>query len=236
MDHTFAFLAGTLSILSPCVLPLVPVVLTGANKMHRFGPVALMGGLVLSFTLAGLFIAQFGFTIGINQNTMRYFAAVIIGLAGVFMLLNSLQEKFVAVIDPFLNGLRNYIDRFQVAGLKGQFMLGALLGLVWTPCVGPTLGAAVGLAMQTETMLNASTVMAAFAFGAGVPLLIIAYAGAQIITKRKKMSVMAKYGKPALGVILLYTGISILTGLDKTVEILLTNSMPEWLVDLTTRF
>ena len=139
------------------------------------------------------------------------------------------------MIEPLLKGLRNYIDRFHVAGLGGQFTLGALLGLVWTPCVGPTIGAAVGLAMQKETMIQAASVMAAFAIGAGTPLVILAYAGEKVMVRRKKLGLLARFGKPALGILLAYTGVSIITGLDKVLEIALTKAMPEWLVDLTTR-
>ncbi|MES0492057.1 MAG: cytochrome c biogenesis CcdA family protein [Leptospirales bacterium] len=236
MTHLFAFAAGTLSTLSPCVLPLIPVVLAGASKHNRFGPLALMAGLVLSFTLAGIFIAQFGFSLGMNQQTIRTFAAVILLVAGLFLLLTSLQQRFIMMIDPLLNGLRNYIDRFQGSGLGGQLTLGLLLGFVWAPCVGPTLGAASGLAMQTETLIGATLVMVVFAIGAGTPLVIIAYAGERFMTKRKKMSKFARYGKPILGVLLAYTGLSIITGLDKYVEMHITEAMPQWLIDITTRF
>lgn len=236
MTHLFAFAAGMLSILSPCVLPLAPVVLAGAKGKSKYGPVALMAGLVLSFTLAGLFIAQLGFTLGIGPETLRYFAATLLLLAGLFLLFSSLQQKFVTWIDPLLNGVRNYLNRFHASGFAGQGALGALLGIVWAPCIGPTLGAAAALAMQTETMPEAASVMAVFALGTGLPLLAVAYAGERLLSRKKKMSGLARIIKPVLAILLIYTGISILTGFDRILESAITGAMPQWLIDLTTRF
>ncbi|MBI3794974.1 MAG: cytochrome c biogenesis protein CcdA [Nitrospinae bacterium] len=236
MTFLLAFLAGLLSILSPCVLPLVPVVLAGAVQQNKMAPLALMGGLVVTFTATGMLFAAFGFGAGLDKETTKVIAGVIMIFAAIFILVAQVQERFTLLAEPLFDRLRNFIARFNAQGLGGQAALGALLGVVWSPCAGPTLGAAVGLAMQKESMAGASFVMFAFAVGAVTPLLVLAYAGSYAIFKRKSLSGFARFAKPALGVFLLLIGASIVTGADKTVEGFLTKLMPAWVVDLTTRF
>jgi cytochrome c biogenesis protein CcdA len=121
-------------------------------------------------------------------------------------------------------------------GLWGQFALGALLGIVWSPCSGPTLGAAVGLAAQGENLGSAALTMSAFALGAATPILLLAYGSRQaILARRGWMSEASRVGKPLMGAALVGIGLFIVTGLDKTVETALTNAMPDWLVSVTTR-
>ena len=81
----FAFLAGVLSTLSPCVLPLIPIIIGAATNQHRLGPLALAGGLTLSFAVIGTALASLGSSIGIAQDGFRLFAAIIMGLIGIVL-------------------------------------------------------------------------------------------------------------------------------------------------------
>lgn len=236
MNLVFGFTAGVVSILSPCVLPLIPVVLAGAVFQHRFGPLALMGGLVLSFTATGFLFAVFGIGLGLERETVRIAAAVVMVLAGILIFFANLQQRLLRLTEPVFEGLKTFIGRFNARGLGGQAALGALLGIVWSPCAGPTLGAAIGLAMQKDSLLNASTVMLAFAIGAVTPLLLITYGSGYAIGRRQRLAVVARFAKPVLGLFLLLVGASIISGTDKVAEVYLTKAMPVWLVDITTRF
>lgn len=121
-------------------------------------------------------------------------------------------------------------------GLWGQYALGALLGVVWSPCSGPTLGAAVGLAAQGENLGSAALTMSAFALGAVTPILLLAYGSRRaILARRDWMNDVARVGKPVMGAALVGIGFIIVTGLDKVIETTLTNAMPDWLVSVTTR-
>jgi cytochrome c-type biogenesis protein len=147
-----ATLAGILSTLSPCVLPLIPIVLGTASSEHRYGPVALAGGLALSFTAIGLFAATIGFAIGLDAGVFRAVAALLLIGIGVVLVLPRLQAGLALAAGPAGNWTEQRLGGFSTAGLPGQFAVGLLLGAVWSPCVGPTLGAASVLAAQGEDL------------------------------------------------------------------------------------
>ena len=141
-----------LSVLSPCVLPLLPIVLGTAASAHRLGPVALAAGLAISFTAIGLFVATVGFAAGLDTGVFRTVSAILLIGVGLVLLVPKLQEQFALAAAPVSNWAGSYADNFTPGGLAGQFGLGLLLGAVWSPCVGPTLGAASVLAAKGEDL------------------------------------------------------------------------------------
>lgn len=233
----FGFAAGALSTLSPCVLPLLPVLLGGALQQHRLAPLALAAGLATSFTTVGLFIATLGFTAGIDSAMVRTAAAFLMAGFGIVMLVPRLQLALVTAAGPLTDGANGLLGRISGDGLGGQFLLGLLLGAVWSPCAGPTLGAAIGLAAQSGTTAQAALIMLVFSLGATAPMLALAYGSRQAMAARRdRLARLAHWGKPVMGAILLVMGVLILTGLDKMIETALTAVMPPWLVAVTTRF
>src|SRR5712691_6014393 len=147
-----ALIAGILSTLSPCVLPLVPIVVGAAMGEHRYGPVALAAGLSLSFVAIGLFVATFGFAAGLDQDLFRSIAAVILIVVGGVLLMPRWQAQLATAAGPVGNWAQSRAGGFSARGLGGQFIVGLLLGAVWSPCVGPTLGAASVLAARAENL------------------------------------------------------------------------------------
>ena len=166
MDLTalFAVVAGILSTLSPCVLPLLPVVLGTAVSKHRYGPVALAGGLALSFVAIGLFVALIGFSIGLDLSVFRTAAGLLMIAIGAVLMMPRLQMQFATVAGPVGNWTEQRFGGFDTAGLKGQFLLGLLLGAVWSPCVGPTLGAASIMAARGENIGEVVATMVAVSY------------------------------------------------------------------------
>lgn len=134
-----AFLAGSLSILSPCVLPLTPVVLGAAVAEHRLGPVALAAGLATSFTAIGLFVATIGYAIGLDGDIFRMIGAATLAAFGIILMLPNLQARLATAAGPLSNWSQQRLGGGPTTGLRGQFGVGLLLGTVWGPCVGPTL-------------------------------------------------------------------------------------------------
>jgi cytochrome c biogenesis protein CcdA len=127
------------------------------------------------------------------------------------------------------------LGRLAPSGVAGQFLIGALLGVVWVPCSGPTLGAAVGLAAQSDTMLRAALMMIVFGLGAATPVLALAYGTRQAIaTRRDRLRRVSSAAIPVMGTVLVTVGVLVLTGLDKIIETILTDAMPQWLLNLTT--
>jgi cytochrome c biogenesis protein CcdA len=232
-----AFLAGILSVLSPCVLPLVPIVLGTAASEHRWGPLALAAGLALSFTIIGLFVATIGFAIGLDSVVFRLVSAVLLIGVGLVLLVPRLQAQFAVAAGPVSQWAGGYLDNFAATGLAGQFGLGLLLGAVWSPCVGPTLGAASLLAAKGENLGQVALTMLVFGVGAALPLMLLGFLSREAMQRWKgRMLEAGRGGKTLLGALLLAVGILIATGLDKRLETALVDASPEWLTQLTTRF
>jgi cytochrome c biogenesis protein CcdA len=233
----FAFLAGVLSTLSPCVLPLIPIIIGAATNQHRLGPLALAGGLTLSFAVIGTILAGLGASIGIAQDGFRFFAAIIMGLIGVVLISTHLQERFAVAMSGISGAGNTLLSKVSIDGLFGQFLIGILLGLVWTPCVGPTLGAAITLASQGKDLEKIVFVMLVFGLGAGLPLALLGVLSRNVLMKAKgTLGHAGKFGKQFLGGFLILISGLVLTGLDKPVEAFLLKHSPAWLTDLTTMF
>ncbi len=237
LNPALAYLAGVLTILSPCVLPLVPVVMATAGRSSRWGPFALAAGLIGSFTVIGFAVATLGAASGFDGEIIRSFGAVLLILAGLVLVIPALQAVVTRWATPLANwasSKQQGLDRF---GLAGQALVGVLLGVVWGPCVGPTLGAATVLAAQGESLGQVALVMAAFGFGIATVLIVIALATRSVLNRwRGGMIGAGQRGKRILGIILLVVGLLIVTGLDRMIEGVLVMASPDWMVDLSTRF
>lgn len=232
-----SFAAGALSTLSPCVLPLLPVLLASAVQQHVLGPMALASGLSISFTGIGLLTASLGIGLGIDAGVLRLVGALLLLMVGVVLLVPVMQTEIARLAGPLMAWTGGLLQRLPAKGLGPQFLLGLALGVVWSPCTGPTLGAAVGMAAQRETMFQAVGVMAVFGVGVSMPLLALAYGSRQaVLARRDRLGRLSSIAKPAMGVALIAVGVLVLTGLDKAIETVLTDAMPDWLLTLTTRY
>ncbi|PPC94670.1 MAG: cytochrome C biogenesis protein [Methylotenera sp.] len=230
-----SFIAGVLSLLSPCVLPIIPILLASAISTHRFGPFALAAGLTLSFTVIGVALASFGTVLGIEPDIFRKIMAGLLVVFGIILLFPLLQSKFANATSGVSGSGQNLLNRFSTDSLFGQFIIGIFLGVIWSPCVGPTLGAAMALASQGEGFLNLATVMFSFGLGAGIPLILLGKLSQQSLQKiRNKLFKAGDIGKKIFGVLLLISGLLILTGTDKLMEARILDAAPEWWVKLST--
>ena len=229
--------AGALSTLSPCVLPLVPVLVAAAVNAHRWGALALGLGLTLSFTVVGIFLATVGASLGLDPDTFRLVGAVILAVFGLVLLVPKLQDLFARASAVLSNSGNQLLARVTLGGLAGQFAVGALLGIVWSPCVGPTLGAATTLASQGKDLGQIAILMLLFGIGAALPLVLLgSLSRASMMRIRGRLLSAGKYGKQVFGLIMLALGILIATGTDKSLEAWILDRTPEWLTALTTRY
>jgi len=235
LNPALAYAAGALTILSPCVLPLVPIVLGSAAQKHRLGPLALAGGLVVSFTLTGFAVATVGEAAGIDADLVRLVGAGLLLLIGLALIVPQFQrwsERLATPLASWAGARQAGLEKF---GLWGQAGIGVLLGLVWSPCVGPTLGAATILASQGQNLAEVAFVMAAFGLGIATVLLVLAFAARGVIAKwRGKLLSAGSGGKKALGALAIVVGLLIVTGADHMIEGWILSVSPDWLVDLST--
>jgi len=232
-----ALVAGVLSILSPCVLPLLPIVLGTAQSEHRLGPVALAAGLAVSFTVIGLFVATIGFAIGLDTDVFRAISAFLLIAIGMVLLVPRLQAQFAVAASPVGAWVDDRFGGFTATSLWGQFGLGLLLGAVWAPCVGPTLGAASLLAAKGDNLGQVALTMLAFGIGAALPLMALGFVSREAMMRwRGRLMEAGKGGKMLLGALLVAVGLLVATGADKRLETFLVDASPDWLTNLTTRY
>jgi cytochrome c-type biogenesis protein len=236
-SYGFGLLAGLLSTLSPCVLPILPILLGSATAAHPRAPLALAGGLALSYAVIGTLIASLGASIGLDATIFRNVGAVILGVLGLVLMSTSLQQRFATATSGIGDAGNNLISSLNLNGLGGQFVIGLALGVVWSPCVGPTLGAAIVLASQGSHLPQVALLMGIFGVGAALPVIILAYLSRTVMMKvRGSLMQAGKTGKLILGFIMLAIAAMILSGADKPLESWLVQISPEWLTALTTRF
>lgn len=233
----FGFLAGLLSVLSPCVLSILPLIVGSAVAAHRLGLAALTAGLVLSFVAVGLFVGALGFAIGLDGDMLRTVSAVLLLVLGAVLVSEALQQRFATAVSGIGNVGHRMMARISPGELRSQFLIGLVLGAVWSPCVGPTLGAASVLAAEGKDLGSVAAVMGAFGVGAALPLLALGALSREVFVRwRGQLAGAARVGKYALGGSVLAVSLLILTGADRVVETMLVDASPAWLTGITTRF
>ena len=236
-SYGFGLLAGLLSTLSPCVLPIIPILLGSATHAHARAPLALAGGLAMSYALIGTSVAWAGSALDIDAAMFRNVGAAILGLLGLVLLSGSLRQRFAAATSGLGDAGNQLLARMQLDGLWGQFAIGLVLGVVWSPCVGPTLGAAIVLASQGSHLPQFALLMGVFGIGAALPIVALAYASRSAMAKMRVQLLQAgKTGKLLLGAVMLALAALILSGTDRPLESWLVEHSPAWLTALTTRF
>lgn len=177
----FAFLAGLATVLSPCVLPVLPAILSASASGGKGRPLGVILGLVSSFVFFTLALTTLVQSFGLSANALRYIAIGVIGFFGLVLLIPILSEKFAMLTDS----LATFGTRLQTrsrTGFVGGFIIGVALGLVWTPCAGPILAAITTLVATQKVNFEVILLTVAYSLGAALPLLIIAYGGQRVLS------------------------------------------------------
>jgi cytochrome c-type biogenesis protein len=232
-----AFIAGMLSTLSPCVLPLIPVLVASANDKQRGGVWALGAGLAVAFSILGVFLATVGASIGLDPETFRLVGAIMLALFGILLLSPPLQGRFASATAGAGQFGHSLLAKVRPDGLKGQFLVGALLGMVWSPCVGPTLGAASTLASQGRDLVPITVMMLLFGLGAAAPLVVLgSLSRASLGRIRGRLISSGQHGRRILGGLMLLVSALIITKLDKSLESWFLDHLPNWFTQISVRF
>ncbi|MBD2436776.1 cytochrome c biogenesis CcdA family protein [Nostoc sp. FACHB-110] len=216
-----AIAAGALTVLSPCVLPVLPVLVGRSLSTHRWGPVALVTGLISGFATAGSLL-------GIASSWLAGLASTIRFLGIFILLLMGLLSIFPQWSYWLLSYLRlGRLKSNTGVGLTGEFWLGTQLGLLWTPCAGPVLGSILILAAAKHQILGAFALLLAFGVGAALPMLAIAYAGRYVskslVGLRSRSEILQRIG----GVLVAVAAIAILLGWDVQIQLWLAPVFPK---------
>lgn len=229
-----ALAAGGLTTLSPCVFPLLPLVVGGSLQGHRAGPLAMGLGMTLSFAFIGLVVGLAGPALGIDGDSVRTAGGWLLLILGAVMLVPALNERFANLMTPLASGADQLSGKLNAGSLGGALLLGALLGLVWSPCSGPLLAAALTLVASEGGALRGTLILGAFGAGAATPLVLAAYASRSGFTKARTWVLgHAKAMKNGFGILLVLLGGAILMGWDKRLEALVLPLLPDAWVNLT---
>lgn len=234
LDLIFAYAAGLLTLLNPCVLPLLPLIAAGAVARHPLGPLVMAAGMAVSFTLAGMSAFALTRATGLPQEDITLAAGWLMILFGLVQLIPQAQASFGRLAGAAAGGGTRLIGQVEGKGLLGEALGGALLGLAWSPCIGPTLGAAIGLAAQGENLGFAFSIMVMFSAGAATVMLALAYGTRSLISGRKALLArITPHAKTLLGWGLIVVGLAIVFQLDRLAEGWALAVLPAWFTDIS---
>lgn len=229
-----AYAAGLLTLLNPCVLPLLPLIAAGSVARHPAGPLAMAAGMAVSFTLAGISIFAITRATGLAQEDITLAAGWLMVLFGLVQLVPQAQFGFARLAGAAATGGTQLMGKVEGRGLGGEFASGTLLGLAWSPCIGPTLGGAIGLAAQGEDLLLAFGIMVMFSAGAATVMLVLSYGARSLIASRREMLArIMPHAKTILGVGLIIVGLAIVFRIDRVLEGWALSTLPAWFTDFS---
>ena len=230
----FSLAAGGLTTLSPCVFPLLPLVLGGALQGSRFAPLAMGLGMTVSFAAIGMTLGALGPALGIDADTVRVAGAAMLIAFALVMLVPALGERFTQWMLPIANTANAATARLDGGSLTGALLLGGVLGLVWSPCSGPLLGSALTLVASEGGVARGGIVLGVFGLGAAIPLVAVAYASRSGFARVRDW-VLPRIERVRHGFALLLglMGVAILTGGDKWLEARVVQWLPDAWVNLT---
>ena len=236
-DALLSLAAGALTTLSPCVFPLLPLVLGGALQRHRAAPLAMGAGMAGSFALLGLVVGVARDAVGLDPTWVRMAGAMLLLAFGVVMAVPSLQAGFSTWMSPLASRANRAAAGLSGGSLTGAFGLGALLGLVWSPCSGPLLGTALTLVASQGGAVRGTVLLGLFGLGAATPLVLAAYASrAGFAQARGWVLAHADLLRRGLAAVMVLMGLAILSGADRALETALNEHWPQAWLQWSTRF
>ncbi|CAG1006699.1 MAG: cytochrome c-type biogenesis protein [Candidatus Methanoperedens nitroreducens] len=225
------FLAGVVTIMKPCCLPLVPVIFSGSGG-HRLRPLAIVSGLTVSFTTMGVLVSAFGATFGAYTDYLRNIAILFIISMGLVLFDQDVNVEFMKISGSVTQGLRGiglfnkFSSKMPEGSLMGGFFLGMSLGVLWIPCVGPILGAVLALVASVGNMTYGASMLFVYSIGMSLPMLSIAYYGKKVTNRYRWFSRNGELLKKLSGLVLIVIGIMLLFGIDKLMIKLLSPYFP----------
>jgi cytochrome c biogenesis protein CcdA len=232
-----SLVAGSLTTLSPCVFPLLPLVLGGAVQNNRLAPLAMGLGMATSFALIGVFLGALGPALDIDADSVRGFGAWLLIVFGLVMLVPVLNQRFTQWLAPIASSANDASARLDGSSLGGALLLGAILGLVWSPCSGPLLASALTLVASEGGAWRGGLILGLFGIGAAIPLVTVAYASRRGFNVLRGWVLTRIDGiKKAFGILILVAGVAIMSGADKWLEAKVLGVLPDVWVRATTLF
>ncbi|WP_321420287.1 cytochrome c biogenesis CcdA family protein [uncultured Methanomethylovorans sp.] len=193
-------LAGIISVLSPCTLPLLPAILAFSTKEGKYGPLAVIAGLVIAFTSMGVVTSAFGALLISYIPYLHLIASITIVLFGIVML-------FDLQVFNWLFIFTSKVHNSKKQGILGGVLLGLSLGIVWIPCVGPLLGSVLVLVAVHGNLAYGASLLFIYSIGFALPMLIIAYSANVSAMRLRNIARYDFFVKKIAGILLVVAGL-----------------------------
>lgn len=219
----FALLSGVITILSPCILPVLPIVLSGSVG-GRSKPLGIVTGFIASFSLFTLTLSFIVQTFNLSPQSLRTFAVVVITLFGIILVIPKLQLYFEVLVSKVIKKQ----PKSNKSGFFGGVIVGTSLGLIWTPCVGPIMASVITLAISQNVDGGAVIIVLAYSLGTSIPMLGIMLGGRSLLNRFPKLVQNSGRVQRIFGVVMIVTGLSIGIGLDRQFQSFILNTFPEY--------
>jgi len=232
----FAFLGGVATILSPCILPLLPVVLSGGLGRGKSRPLGIVAGFIASFTIFTLTLTSIVRATGINADALRYLAVGVILFWGTVLTVPRLHNLYSMAASRISGRLVRGNTATEdmgnsgrwISGFAGGVAVGSGLGLVWTPCAGPIMASVAGLALTGNVHAGAVFVTAAYSMGTAIPMMGVMVGGRRLLQRVPALLRNAEKIQRSFGVLVIVTAIAIGFGWDRRLQAAVTNLIPEY--------
>ena len=228
-----AFISGLLTILAPCIWPLLPIVLADVTQSKdKKRPLGITVGVAISFTVLTLSVSGLESSIGLNPNVLRKIAVVVLVVLGITMVIPKASQFLESRISR-LSGRFGQVGRNSRTDFRGGLITGLALGIVWAPCSGPILASIATLAATNKVSAQVVLVTLFYVAGVSIPLFGFAVGGQRLLVNSRRLSKYTGKIQIASGVVLILTAIAIQTNYDKTLEAKLLNAIPSYSSALT---
>lgn len=227
----FAFLAGIVTILSPCILPILPIILSSSvDASGKKRPLGVVVGFIASFTFFTLFLSTIVRLSGVPPDTLRFASILILITFG----LSLLTPKVQLITEQLFSKLARFVPTGQTrTGFVGGLIIGFSIGLLWTPCVGPILASVISLAITGSVTAQAVLITLAYSIGTAIPMFIIILTGSTALKKVPWLLRNTARIQKAFGVLMIATAIGIYLNVDRRFQTFILETFPRYGVGLT---
>ena len=235
----FAFLSGVITILSPCILPVLPIVLSGGVGGGKARPFGVLAGFVVSFTAFTLTLSAIVQALGIPVDALRIVAVVLIILFGAVMLVPWLSVRFemltsrIARRSGGTGGAPGAPGAPRRNGFWSGVVVGLSLGLIWTPCVGPIMASVISLALTQHVDGGSVSITLAYTLGTSIPMLGVMLGGRALLNKVPALTRNSGNIQKGFGVLMIVVGVAIGLGWDRQFQSFVLRTLPGYGTGLT---
>lgn len=229
----FAFLAGIITVLSPCILPILPIILTssiGGVNTGKSRPTGVVIGFILSFTFFTLFLSTIVRLSGVPADTLRLISVFVIAGFGASLLI----PRFQVLVERLFSKLAGFMPKSQgKTGFSGGLLIGFSVGLLWTPCVGPILASVISLAITGTVTLDAFLITLAYSLGTAIPMFLIMLGGQNALRRVPFLISNLGHIQKLFGILMILTAIGIFFNVDRKFQTFILSTFPQYGTGLT---